>query len=310
MQLGVVDANNAIVSRLAQRTESSRGSDQVIAKIIDGIKSVCEAENLSISDLKAVGIAAAGAIDIPRGIILQAPNLQWTDIPLRDRLSEELKLPVVLDNDVNGAVWGEFCAGAGRGSSSLLGVWVGTGVGGGLVFNQQLYHGPLFTAGEIGHTVIFPDEDDHLQILEQWSSRTGMRRNVQEQWADYPDSLLKKITNDQPENIGTDELVSAYQQNDPLACKVINQAADLLGTAIANCITLLALDRVVIGGGMTEVLGEPFMQRIRASFAQSVFPARARSCQLLPTELAADAGLLGAAFLARGLFEVLPQITP
>ncbi len=280
LQFGVVDSDNAIVGRARARTQADRGRDQVIANVCAGVRAACDAAGITLDDVAAVGVAAAGAIDMPRGVILTAPNLHWQDVPLRDILAAELGRPVALDNDVNGAVWGEYHLGAGRGKGDVLGVWVGTGVGGGLVLDGGLYHGDRFTAGEIGHTVLDPAGKPGERTVEDLCSRTALRRVLGEQ-------------------VKTSAIAEAYRAGDPATSDTVNRSADLLGIAIANWVTLLSLDAVIIGGGITEALGEPYVKHIRESFDRDVFPDELRTCEISVTTLAADAGLLGAALLAR-----------
>ena len=282
LQFGVVDAGNAIIGRARAKTEASRGQDHVIANVCRGVHEACDAAGIALDAIAAVGVAAAGAIDIPRGVILTAPNLQWTDMPLRDILTAELGRPVSVDNDVNGAVWGEYHLGAGRGRGDVLGVWVGTGVGGGLVLDGKLHHGDFFTAGEIGNTVIDPAGAPGQRTVEDLCSRTAMKRDL-------------------GESVTTTQIAEAYADNDPATCEVVNRSADFLGIAIANWVTVLSLGTVILGGGMTESLGEPYLARVRKSFDRDVFPDELRGCELLMTTLHADAGLLGAALLARVL---------
>ncbi len=282
LQFGVIDDSNAIIGRARAKTEVSRGQDHVIANVCRGVHKACEAAGIALDAIGAIGVAAAGAIDMPRGVVLTAPNLHWQHMPLRDILTTELGRPVTVDNDVNGAVWAEYHLGAGRGRGDLLGVWVGTGIGGGLVLNGRLHHGDFFTAGEIGNTVIDPAGGTGQRTVEQLCSRTAMRR-----------VLGATIT--------TTEIAEAYANDDRATCEVVNQSADLLGIAIANWVTVLSLGAVILGGGVTESLGERYLARIRESFDRDVFPDKLRACELLMTTLHADAGLLGAALLARVL---------
>jgi glucokinase len=302
MQVALVSDRHAIIARRHEKTQADEGCESVIAKMVALLMAACDEVGIAMSDLDAVGIAAPGAIDIPNGVVLEAPNLGWTNVPLRDVFHKAVRCPVIVDNDVNGAVWGEYRLGAGRGHDDLIGVWVGTGVGGGLVLGGRLHHGTFFTAGEIGQTVIMIDGETGSRTVEDHCSRTGMARIVAQQLNDYPESRLQHEADPQGfETLGFvgAELVRAYEAGDELAASVIQRAAELLGIAIANWVTVLAPGRVVIGGGVTEALGQPFIDRIRASFVRDVFPARCRDCDLVMTELAGDAGLLGAAMLAR-----------
>ncbi len=299
LQFGVVDAANDIIGRTRGKSEARAGLERVVANIVQGVSEACEAAAVRVSDLGAVGVAAAGAIDMPRGVILSAPNLHWTDVPLRDILEKKLPCPVVLDNDVNGAVWGEYRLGAGRGRGDVLGVWVGTGIGGGLVLNGQLYRGDLFTGGEVGHVVISPDGGPGERTIEDLCSRTGMLRAARKRAGDFPASPLAKLAERHEETLGTRAIVDAWQAGDALGRLVVERGAYLLGVGIAGWVTVLSMDTVIIGGGMTEALGEKYLDLVRESFRKDVFPPHLAECELRKTQLAADAGILGAALLAR-----------
>lgn len=299
MQIGVVDPRNQVLGRERRKTQAERGHKKVIDRIVEGIKRACDDSDVKQKDIKAVGIAAAGAIDIPRGVVLEAPNLKWYDVPLKRILEKEIGCPVVVDNDVNGAVWGESQLGAGRGRGDVLGVWVGTGIGGGLVINDSLFWGEFFTAGEVGQTVLFPGMKKGRTTVEDYCSRTGMARTILQQLPDYKDSPVWKITDGTGKITGSNQFRKAIDMGCDLTIAVVNEAADLLGLSIANWITVLALDTVILGGGVSEALGEPYLKRIRASFKKHVFPKRCQKCQLILTKLKDDAGLLGAALLAR-----------
>lgn len=300
MQMGVLDQHNVMLGRARRKTEAHRGVDGVLANMVSGINEACQAAGCLLEHVSAVGVAAAGAIDIPRGVILDAPNLGFDNVPFRQLATQATGRPVVLDNDVNGAVWGEYHLGAGDAKGDALGVWVGTGVGGGLVLNGQLYHGELFTAGELGQTVISPRAPDGERTVEDLCSRSGLRERLLATFPEHPGSAMYELTGGDPQRIDMETIRAAFAANDSLTMQLVNDAAELLGIAIANCVTLLALDTVIIGGGVTEALGSPFLERIRVSFERDVFPEENRCCKLVPTKLAADAGLLGAALLARG----------
>jgi len=309
MQIGVVTPANKIIGRKGKKTRADEGRKAVVDRLVRGVHQACEEADVPFKAIKAVGIAAPGAIDIPRGVVFEAPNLKWYNLPLKRILEQRLKCPVVVDNDVNGAVWGEFCLGAGKRRSSnsknsvghddVLGVWMGTGVGGGLVIGGKLFYGEFFTAGEVGQTVLFPHGKKGRLTVEDFCSRTGMARTIALRLKSFPKSKLHELTEGTGKVTGSKQLAKAFQMRDPLAVQVVNQAADLLGICIANWVTVLAIDTVIIGGGVSEALGEPYLKRIRASFERHVFPDRCRRCRLVLTMLKDDAGLLGAALLAR-----------
>lgn len=299
MQIGVVDARHNILGRERRKTHAKDGHKKVIDRIAEGIKEACKEAGVKHTRILSVGIAAAGAIDIPRGVVLEAPNLRWHEVPLKRILEKKVGCPVVVDNDVNGAVWGESQLGAGRGRGDVLGVWVGTGIGGGLVLNGSLYWGEFFTAGEVGQTVLFPGMKKGRTTVEDYCSRTGMARTILQQLPEHKDSPVWKITDGTGQITGSNQFKKAMDMGCDLTRAVVHEAADLLGLSIANWVTVLALDTVIVGGGVSEALGQPYLKRIRASFKKHVFPDRCRKCELILTQLNGDAGLLGAALLAQ-----------
>ena len=309
MQACVMNASNQIIGRAHVKTSALEGMRAVINRMKIAAEAACAEAGVTMKDIDTVGVVAPGAIDIPRGVVLDAPNLRWRNVPLRNLLQTVMKRPVVVDNDVNGAVWGEYQMGACRQRSSksrkrrspadVLGVWLGTGVGGGLVLQHRLFHGAFFTAGEVGQTVIDPAGKKGRRTVEDFCSRTGMSRTIRLLRREFPTSPLVSAEDSRTRQVHSRELARAYQSHDPLAIRVVNEAAELLGIAIANWVTVLALDTVIIGGGVTEALGAGFIKRVRQSFNHDVFPSRSRKARLMMTALRDDAGLVGAALLAR-----------
>ncbi|MBN8646034.1 MAG: ROK family protein [Planctomycetes bacterium] len=302
MQIGVVDAANKITGRTKKKTKADEGQNAVIDRLVSGIEEACEEAHVKVSDLDAVGIGAPGGIDHKRGIVMEAPNLRWNDVPLAKILSDRLKgRPVVVDNDVNVAVYGENKLGAGNGAEDVLGVWVGTGVGGGLVLNGRLYQGGFGTAGEIGHTVLFPGAALGNRKLEENCSRKFIALRLARLIRANNPSMLTEIAggDDKIESVGAGALGEAYRKGDELVRTVVDESADLMGIAIAHSVTVLALPLVILGGGLTEALGDPYVKRVQASARANAFPRRCKDVKVVATKLEDDAGLLGAALLAR-----------
>jgi len=300
MLLAIVDASHRILHRMHQTTEGDAGFEHVIERLAAGVERLCAASNTSMDDIHAVGVAVAGACDVRRGVVLHAFNLDWYEQPMQDRLEDRLGRPVAIDNDVNAAAWGEHQLGAGRDVSDLFAVWVGTGIGGGLVLNNGLYHGAMSTAGEIGQSVSEPFGPKHQRVVEDFGGREGMKRRFAMQFATTTDSMLHARVNGDASAIGTSDFRSAFEAGDALALDVIHYGADRLGIALANVVSVLSLPLIVFGGGITEALGEPYLNRVRTAFDNAVFPEQCRACVFAMTELRSDAGVLGAALLSRG----------
>lgn len=299
IQAAVVDSAHVLLGRAHHRTDPGDGVEAVLDRIAACAQHAIDDAGVENSTIGAVGIAAAGAIDADTGVVLHAPNLNWRDVPLREALHERLGRPVLVENDVNGALWGEYTLGAGRDRGDALGVWIGTGIGGALVLNGRIYHGEFQTAGEIGQTILCPDRPARQRTLEELCSRTGMSNMIRRAVADQPGSVLASAAAGSPGAISTRAVAEAIDQGDALAQQIVDEAADLTGIAIANLVTVLAIDTVIVGGGVTETLGAAYLNRIRTSFDVHVFPARCRAASLRMTALAGTAGLLGAALLAR-----------
>lgn len=293
-------AGYRILGRAKAKTQAGRGAGSVVSKIAKSIEEACSEAGVQARDLAGVGVGAPGAIDHARGIVREAPNLRWNNYPLAEELSAELGHgPVVIDNDVNVAVLGENQLGAGRQARDVLGVWVGTGIGGGLILDGRLYTGRFGSAGEIGQMVLFPGATLGNRSLEENCSRKHVaRRLAQLVNANYP-SILTDLADGDIAVVGASTLAEAYRRRDALTRTVVDESADLLGRAIGSCVTLLAVECVILGGGMTEAMGAPYVDRVAAGLRSTVFPDALRRVRVVATELADNAGLLGAALLAR-----------
>jgi glucokinase len=309
MQIGVVDAEGRIIGRCKRKTKAHEGRDTVIKRLVEGVWRAMDDAKTPRERLFGVGVGAPSAVDFERGVVIKAGNLGWEDLPLRDILAREFArdagprdaaLRVALDNDVNVAAWGEAQLGVARGRANMLAVWVGTGVGAGLVLDGRLWRGPRHTAGEIGHVVLFPGGQPGFMTVEDICSRTGIVNAIRRLLPMHPESVLHRLISeksDETGSIGSSTIARAYEKDDELARKVVDKSAEFLGVAIANIVTMLSIDCVVLGGGVTEALGEPFVSRVRRSFDRTVFPSVLRKTDIVASSLNDDSGVFGAAML-------------
>ncbi len=301
---GVVDRKGKLLGRAKKKTKAVEGRESVLSRLVTAMEDACTEAGVSLADVSAVGIGAPGPVDFGKGVVITAGNLGWKDVALGDLLQKRTNIRTVVDNDVNVAAWGEATIGAGEGRESLLAVWVGTGVGAGWVLGGKLWRGDMHTAGELGQTIVFPGGQPGSTTLEEFCSRTGIVRSITARVGFYPDSSFHKALERQRAEgksgpIGSSALAECYKSGDEVTTLVVNASADLLGVAIANVITLLSVRTVVLGGGVTEALGKPYMQRVAASVAQHVFPsALGPKIEVRMTALKDEAGILGAAMLA------------
>jgi glucokinase len=296
---GVVDEQGKVLAR-ARRLTPSRDARAVEATIADVVRELRDAH-----DVVAVGIGAAGFVDADRSRVRFAPHLAWRDEPLRDALTVLLGAPVVVENDANAAAWAEWRFGAGRGESHLVCVTLGTGIGGGIVLDGVPQRGRFGMAGEFGHMVVVPDgrrcECGNRGCLEQYASGNVLGREARElarAGSPVTAALLERVGGNVDALAGP-VVTQAAREGDPCAVELFDDVGRWLGVGLANLAAALDPGTFVIGGGASEA-GELLLGPARESFRRTLtgrgYRAQAR---IVPAALGPEAGLVGAADLAR-----------
>jgi glucokinase len=277
IQAVVVAPRGAVLGESRLPTPTTGGPPDVAAAMVDAVRQAAEGAGVATSELDGVGIGSPGAVDDAEGTVAKARNLpDWEDAyPLRDRLAEELGVEVRLGNDVQVATDAEFALGAARPYSSILGVFWGTGVGGGIVLNKKPWLGRS-AAGEIGHVVVRMRGRrcpcGRRGCMEAYAGRLSMERRARKLQEDGRDTSLFEIM----EKRGRDRLTSgvwarALEADDSVAVELLDEAVAALGAGIASAQNVLDVEAVTIGGGMGLRLGEPFVDRIRAAMQPHLF---------------------------------------
>lgn len=296
---GVVDLDGTIVEEL--RVESPAKDVEAIEDAIESLVSQLRSRH----EISAVGIGAAGYIDKARAVVLFAPNIAWRDVDLKAELESRIELPVVVENDANAAAWGEFTYGAGQDSDDLMLVTVGTGVGGGLVFEGEVHRGAFGVAAEIGHLRVVPEGllcgCGNKGCLEQYASGSALVRDARA--AARAGSLLAREVLDRaggdPDRIDGPLITAAAQDGDPFAIEQLAAVGRWLGEGIASLAAVLDPSVVVVGGGVSEA-GDLLLGPARAAFAAQLTGRGHRPVlEIRPARLGNRAGLIGAADLAR-----------
>lgn len=299
IQAAIYDtAKKEIVIRDGTKTKATEGSDAVLGRIAKICNKLMDKANLKPEEIAGLGIGAPGAIDFDHGLVLDAPNLGWVDYPLQKELSKLLPFQVVIDNDVNVGAWGEYKAGAGKGYDDQMAVFVGTGVGAGIILNGKVYSGARHTAGEIGPTIIAGRGSLGHRTVEDLASRTAMVRRIRHMIEYNHPSVVKDIVEGDLTRIRSKVIAQAFEKGDALTVEIVEDAARYIGMAIANAVTLMSLPCIVLGGGASEALGKPWLKLVRASFEQHVFPDKLKDTKIVLSELEDNAGPIGAALLA------------
>ena len=282
-------------------TSAELGADGVADRIVGAIEGVIldtmAETNASRKEFIGVGIGAPGPLDREKGLVVVAPNLGWKNFPLRDRVSERLRLPVTLDNDANCATVGEWWQGAARGGTNVVGITIGTGIGGGLILDGRLYHGSSDMAGEIGHTTIDSNgrrcKCGNYGCLEAYTSGPAIAERAREALAGGEHSILPKLVNNDLSLITAAHVYDAAKQDDDVARQVVRETASFLGAGVANLLNIFNPDVVVIAGGVTQA-GEPLFEPLRAEVRRRAFKPAVEACKILPGTLRGSAGVVGA----------------
>jgi glucokinase len=247
-----------------------------------------------------IGVACAGQIDPARGAVVYAPNLGWRDVALRERLVATFNVPVVIDNDVRAAAWGEFQYGA-HGVRSLLAVFVGTGIGSGAVLDGQLWRGAGNSAGELGHTQAVPDglpcPCGARGCVEQYASGSGFQRRFQTGLQNGTVTRLIRLCAGDAHALTAPMVAAAANSGDEFARVLRGDCRRYVTMAVANAITLLNPAALVLGGGVIESVPELFDDVAAGVLASTTILAR-ESLKIERARLGAWSGVLGAASLA------------
>ena len=285
----------------SQPTRSERGAEAVTdligSMIRETLAAVREETGARREDFLGVGIGAPGPLDRERGLVIVAPNLGWRDYPLRDRVHDAVGLPSTLDNDANCATVGEWWRGAAKGGRNVVGLTIGTGIGGGLVIDGKLYHGASDVAGEFGHTTIDSTgrrcKCGNYGCLEAYASGPAIADRAREALWDGANSRMLQLVGGEPALITAQTVYDAAEQGDEIAREVVRDTARFLGTGIANLLNGLNPDVVVIAGGVTQA-GDALFEPLRNEVKKRAFKPAVQACRIVPGALPGTAGVVGA----------------
>ena len=262
--------------------------------IVDTIKET----GIARTDFVGVGVGAPGPLDRERGIVLVAPNLGWLNFPLRDRIHDRLDLPTTLDNDANCATFGEWWQGAARGGKDVVGLTIGTGIGGGLILGGALYHGASDMAGEIGHTTIDLNgrhcKCGNYGCLEAYASAPAIATRAREVLVrEETESVMPEMVNGKLDDITAQTVYDAANEGDQVAAEIVRDTAKYLGAGVANLLNIFNPDTVVIAGGVTAA-GDALFVPLRAEVKRRAFSPAVHAVRIVPGELPGTAGVVGA----------------
>lgn len=299
----VFDPQMRILAREKKSTKAQVGPEGVVSRIAECVQESLAVAAVPHSAIKAVGIGVPGLVDAAKGMVRIAPNLGWHNFPLAKKLTHKLAIPVTLVNDVQGGTMAVNMAGAGRKRNDFVCMFIGTGIGGGLVINGQLYRAPGGMAGEIGHMVVVASGGPkcgcgNRGCLEAVASRTAIVRRVVAEMESGGKSVVRDLCDGDAKRIRSRILAQAYREGDDLVREAVHEACHYIGLGAANLINILNPEAVILGGGLIEALGPRMLPRIEKAARAHVISPTADRVRILDSGLGDDAGIIGAAIAA------------
>ena len=302
----VMDAKQRVLASAKVSTDVAGGPDAIISQMAKGIRRAIKRADLKLKDISAVGACVPGPADPATGMVSRAVNLQWdSPVPLAQNLSQALKgIPVVIENDVNAGTYGEWAAGVAQGKRDVIGIFVGTGIGGGLVLDGKLRRGQRFIAGEVGHIILKidgpPCSCGNHGCAEALASRSALERSAWAALEAGQESLVTEMMEAKGNRRMTSGIICrAYKAGDPLMVELIENMAFHLGLLTASLVNIIDPEMVVFGGGVVEKMGEDLLSLVREATFDKLM---SRKEFTIKAALLDDyAGVIGAAALARSV---------
>ena len=296
---GLFDAHFKLHARAKHSTHSEQGGPAVFARIIQSVDDIIAESKIDPKDIGGMGLALPGQIQPGTQIVRYAPNLGWRDFDITGLIPSSWKWPVVIENDVRMGTYGEWSRGAAQGAKHVFGVFVGTGVGGGLILNGELYNGFNGHAGEVGHIILHWRKGEELETL---AGRRSIMNRAKVILDDSPKRVRKEWKGVDLTAVKSSQLAEFYQKDDPIAVHLVDDAARALGASIGSVINLLSPEIVVIGGGVAGALGESFRERIWEIALRYTLPRAAENVRCVAAALEDDSGIVGGACFAHDRF--------
>ncbi|WP_372722880.1 ROK family protein [Novipirellula sp.] len=291
------------LGRRRRKTRGREGSDNGIERIASTIERLLSENELTKEQIAGIGIGCPGPIDLAKGRILTTPNLGWDDVDVAGFLTKRFGCGVTVMNDVDAGVYGEYQFGAAKKSRCVVGIFPGTGVGGGCVYEDKILQGANFSCMEIGHTRISSDTRASGSATPGTLEAEASRLTIAAEAAkaafrgDAP-NLLKSAGTDLSE-IRSGALADAIAKGDDIVRKLVEEAACSIGIAVANVVHILSPDKIVLGGGLVEAMEDLIVKAVKKSAREHVMPVYKDTFDVVAATLGDDAGAMGAAAWAK-----------
>jgi len=303
MQAVLFDAAMQPLVRRKKKTRGHEGATAGLSRMASTIDKLLEEGRVSRQKLLGIGVGCPGPLELDAGIIREAPNLGWKDVHVADFLQQTYGCPAIICNDVDAGVYGEYHFGAAQGYRTVLGVFPGTGIGGGLVYEGRIFRGKTASCLEIGHIPVIangaPCGCGRRGCLETVASRLSLSAEIAKAAYRGQAPHILRLAGTDLANIRSKTLAEAIDAGDQIVDDILRDGAAHLGVAIAGTVNLLAPDAIVLGGGLVEALPELFTEEVQKALSQHVMPSYLGTYDIHVAKLGDDAGAMGAAAWAR-----------
>jgi len=294
----VLNEKQEVVCRVKKKTKPELGREAVDNRIKEVVEELIATSGLPRSAIKAIGAGAPGVIDTASGTILYAPNLPWKDHRIGQAMQEAFGIPFVVGNDVNVGVLGEWRYGAAKGYSHVVGLFVGTGIGGGIIIDNKLFTGSRFAGAEVGHMIVNTEGPlcncGQRGCLEAYSSKIAITREIRAGISMGYRSELAEALREKDQAIKSSALKKAVSENDSLAVSALERAVYYLAAGAGNLINIFNPQVLVLGGGVLEALEDEVMALFNKFIPRFAWPAMLSFVTIKASQLKDDAILYGA----------------
>lgn len=302
IKIGCFNTKLNLIGKISVPTGENMKPEDIVEKFHSGSEELLKQNGLSLNDICAVGVGAPGIIDVNTGIVMAAPNLPlFLNVPLRDLVSKRLGKPAIIENDANAACWAEYVIGAASQTEHMIMLTLGTGIGGGIICDGQLIHGPAGGAAELGHIIIFPDGRScgcgQKGCVEAYASASSTARRAEEAVQNGADSSLTNVLSENG-SITCKDVFASAAKGDKFSEQIIDETAKALALTCVILANTTDPESIVFAGGMIAA-GDALMGRIRHHYKQQIGPLYGKEkTELCFATLGEDAGIIGAASLA------------
>lgn len=298
---GVVDENYKIIATGKVKTNLPRPAEEIADDMARAANMAIENAGLKISDIDSMGVGSPGAIDPVNGVVCYANNLGFNNVPMAKMLKERMGVDFYIENDANAAAFGEYIAGAGRGTNDFIAITLGTGVGGGVIIDGKIYSGSNYAGAELGHTVIAMDGEPcscgRKGCWEAYASATALIRQTKHAMIENPYSVMWELCGNDINKVDGRTAFDAMRKGDGAGKAVVDKYVEYIAVGISNNINIFQPEVLCIGGGISKE-GDNLVKPIKAFLEKENYARNVeKQTELKIAELGNDAGIIGAAYL-------------